>query len=147
MDEQAYRNAVNHIKQLDKRFKVNKAAGWVYAFTNPSFKSRMYKIGITSRDPNMRLQELSKETGVPADYEMVYFVHVQDRIQAENWVHKRLVEFRVRTNKEFFSAPLSLIVSVFQNVAEKYPIYYAPKRRGFGSLPQANAPAGSRVSY
>lgn len=135
MDTQAYWEAVQHIASLDKRFKLNKRVGWVYAFLNRSFTPRMYKIGETSRPPHLRAKELSSETGVPTNYEMAYFVHVLDRIQAEQIVHQYLSEYRVAGNKEFFTASLSLIVSVFDKVARLFP-NYGKKGKGAYLVPQ-----------
>jgi len=123
MDTQAYWAAVQHIVSLDKRFKLNKRVGWIYAVLNPSFTPQMYKIGETSRPPHIRVKELSSETGVPSNYKMAYCVHLLDRFQAEKMVHQHLSQYRVADNKEFFTAPLSIIVSAFDEVTKILPNY------------------------
>lgn len=121
MFNDAYWMAVNHIASLDKRFKLNRLVGWVYAFKNAHYVPTMYKIGETSRPPHLRLKELSSQTGVPFDFEAAYFVHVQDRRQAERWVHQELEEYRVSTTNEFFAAPFELVKQTLDHVASELP--------------------------
>lgn len=135
MGTQAYWVAVHHITSLDKRFKVNRKVGWIYAFTNKHFTPQMYKIGETSRPPHLRLNELSSQTGVPFPFEPAYFVHVLDRKQAERHVHTKLAEYRVADNNEFFTAPLPLVKSLFDNVSQALPVHVGKGKRAM-LLPQ-----------
>ena len=67
MDEQAYWNAVIYISSLDRRYKINRRVGWIYAFRNDCYTPEMYKIGETSGPPHVRMKGLSSETGVPGE--------------------------------------------------------------------------------
>lgn len=95
----------------------------------------MYKIGETARAPHLRLNELSSQTGVPFAFEPAYFVHVLDRNQAERHVHKTLAEYRVSDSNEFFTAPLSRVKGVFDEVTRALPIFIGKGKRAI-LLPQ-----------
>ena len=41
--------------------------GWVYVLTNPAMPG-LVKIGLTSRNPQVRAAELTQATGVPAPF-------------------------------------------------------------------------------
>lgn len=136
MNKLTYQNALIQIANLDRRYAANKRIGWVYVLRNPEFKRPLFKIGQTSRPPHVRADELTRETGVPEAYQVVYFVHVSDRHAAERAVHDWLSERRVRWNKEFFEVPLALAVEALDAAARYFPVLVGSKRRRF-VLPQA----------
>ncbi len=136
MNMTAYQTAVFHIRSLDRRYAANKKVGWVYILRNPEFKRRLFKIGKTSRPPHVRAAELTRETGVPTSYQLVYFVHVRDRDAAERAVHDWLAEHRIRANKEFFEVPLALAVEALDAAAGFFPVFVGSKRKP-AILPQA----------
>lgn len=121
MNEQAYQTAIQRMDALDKRFKDNRAAGWLYALQNPAFKRPVFKIGETRHPPHIRAAQLSAETGVPEPYRLVYFVTVEFRKRAEREVYDRLAEYRVASNKEFFDAPLREIVKSLDWAKKEFP--------------------------
>ncbi|HKI83934.1 MAG TPA: hypothetical protein VKA63_06330, partial [Candidatus Krumholzibacteria bacterium] len=63
MDQAAYSNAVFYITGLDKRYKINKRVGWLYAAYNPIIGGSVLKIGMSSRPPPQRGRELAQSTG------------------------------------------------------------------------------------
>lgn len=141
MDEHAYWTAIHQIAALDLRDKVNKGVGWIYAFTNNHYSPQMYKVGKTARPPHLRLKELSSQTGVPCPFEVVYFVHVLDRKQAEHQVHQALFDFRVSESNEFFTAPLSHVKRLFDQAAEAYPTCFSSRGKRRAAIPQPYAPS------
>ena len=46
-------------------------AQWVYALSNPSMPN-MLKIGYTNQDPEARVKEINRATGVPTDFIVEY---------------------------------------------------------------------------
>lgn len=62
----------------------------------------IYKIGITSRNPYERAQELSEATGVPLPYEVVAAIFVRHAKQAEVHLHDKFSNQRVSISREFF---------------------------------------------
>lgn len=136
MNLQAYQQAVAYIAGLDKRCEANKAVGWVYSMRNASFRKPLLKIGMTSRPPFQRQRELGRATGVPGDFEMVYFVHVSDRWSAEHLLHQRLGRFRTSSYKEFFEVPISRAVDAMDEAAAAFPVFMRESRQGVQVLPQ-----------
>ena len=133
--------AHSFIDRLDKRYKMNKAVGWIYALRNSEFRRPLLKIGMTKKYPQQRAHELGSATGVPGKFDIVYFVHSSDCRAAEALVHEKLAEYR--TSGEFFDIPIRKAVKVMDEAAARYPIYVSMmspnKRGGRGSeiLPQA----------
>ena len=139
MDQQAYTRAVWYIDSLDRRYKRNKSVGWVYAMRNSAFKKPLLKVGMTSRPPFERAHELGRATGVPGEFDLVYFVHVSDRRAAEALLHQHLRQYRTSAFKEFFEAPVSRLVDAMDGAAGAYPIIVGGKWPNLEHLPQVFA--------
>lgn len=75
--------------------------GYVYILTNPSIPNKV-KIGRTSHDPHTRAKVLSKDTGVPENYEVAYQLFFQNCIEAEKQTHQNFFHKRPNPNREFF---------------------------------------------
>jgi hypothetical protein len=110
------------IRSLDKRRREYRHVGWIYIMRNSAFRDPLLKIGQSSRPPMLRAIELGAATAVPQDFEIVYFVHVADRHEAERYVHSELASYRASPSKEFFSAPLSLAIGALDRAAESLPV-------------------------
>lgn len=94
--------------------------GWVYVLHNPSFKDNMIKIGFTNRPtPQQRAQELSKHTGVPTEFEVVYAVQVPNAQSVETRVHQILQHKRAQNNREFFECSIDEAAKTIRSVAGK----------------------------
>ena len=110
------------LEGFDKRYREYKRVGWVYVARNPSFAEPVFKIGQTKVSPVKRVEGLSGSTSVYRPFELVYFVHVSDRDQAEGHVHRALAASRVNPSKEFFLAPLMTVVRALDEAAGRWPI-------------------------
>ena len=130
MNLQLFYESLETIAKIDRRFKGNKRVGWIYVMRNPVFKDNVYKVGQSSRPPDLRAVELSSSTSIYGDFQLLYFVHVEDRLTAENLVHKELAKYRKSEGKEFFEAPLSTIIMSLDRVAHQFPIYSKYARGG-----------------
>jgi Fe2+ transport system protein B len=75
--------------------------GWVYVLTNEAMPG-LVKVGQTYKTPEIRAQELSSETGVAAQYVVVYKAFVSNYDQVEKVVHDKLKSAGKHYNKEFF---------------------------------------------
>lgn len=95
--------------------------GFVYILLNPAFPNQI-KIGRTARDPYKRAKELSQQTGVPADFIVLYDEIVADAKQVEEILHSRFIAFRVKRNKEFFLVPPKEAIKALQETASSFPI-------------------------
>lgn len=80
--------------------------GYIYVMSNPSFRNNLLKIGQSSKNPSeFRKNELFT-TGVPLPFCVEYYASIQDFAGVERNIHKRLQEWRVNKNREFFSCDL-----------------------------------------
>jgi hypothetical protein len=95
--------------------------GFVYVLLNPVFP-RQVKIGRTARDPQTRAGELSRQTGVPDDFIVIYDEIVADAKQVEDLLHARFSEYRTKKNKEFFQIPPKEAIRALQEMARRFPI-------------------------
>lgn len=107
---------------LDKRRREYKHAGWVYAARNPCFVDAVFKIGQTKASPTQRVEKLSASTSVYRKFQLVYFIHVSDRTQAEGYVHHILGASRINPSKEFFKAPLMKVVAALDEAGWRWRI-------------------------
>ncbi len=85
--------------------------GFLYVLANSSMPG-LVKVGKTTRSPTDRAAELSGVTGMATPFIVVYEQLFQDCHSAENFVHVYLAEkgHRVADNREFFNAPVNLVV-------------------------------------
>lgn len=89
--------------------------GKIYILRNPAFKDKLVKIGLTTRASEERAVELSKPTGVPNEFEVLYEEDVFDCHKAERIIHEKLGIYRHNLRREFFDVPLKLAVkTVFE---------------------------------
>lgn len=94
--------------------------GWVYVLTNDAFKEGIIKIGFTNKPtPQERAQELSKHTGVPTEFKVVYAVKVPHAQQVEGKIHQILQHKRARQNREFFECTIAEAIKIIHQVAGK----------------------------
>jgi hypothetical protein len=87
--------------------------GYVYILSNPSY-GNLFKVGMTTKDPYERAEELSELTAVPTPFKVEYSAYVEDCSVTEALTHKLLQErgYRITENREFFNAPLKEIKKV-----------------------------------
>ena len=114
--------SVMRLGSFDKRRREYKRLGWVYAASNPCFADPVFKVGQTKVSPVTRIEQLSGSTSVYRPFELVYFVHISDRDQAEGFAHQALRNSCVNPGKEFFEAPLMAVVKVLDEAARQWQI-------------------------
>ena len=79
--------------------------GYVYIFTNPSFRENWVKIGRSEREPDIRAKELSN-TSVPLPFEIYATVKTSKYKELESLIHHSLTELgkrRINDKREFFN--------------------------------------------
>ncbi|GAB6428153.1 hypothetical protein bcgnr5372_38900 [Bacillus luti] len=91
--------------------------GYVYILINPAM-AEMVKVGMTTRDPEDRVEELSSATGVPNQFILVYKEYFADCVLAEKMAHEILEErgCRVAQNREFFNVAIPEAINVVLEV-------------------------------
>ncbi len=95
------------------------AEGYIYVLFNPSFQRDQFKIGKTTKTPEVRAREISSATGVPRDFEVLYEERVRDCDSAERLVHQRLTKYRTSSSREFFELPLKEVIAAVAEVANE----------------------------
>lgn len=126
--------SITMLRSFDRRRREYKRLGWVYAVRNPCFADPVFKVGQTGDSPNKRVEALSLSTSVYRPFELVYLIHVSDRIEAEVFVHNALISFRVNPRKEFFKVPLMHLIKALDEAASLWQIPLGKTQRA-GFLP------------
>ena len=93
--------------------------GYIYILQNPSFPD-LLKIGKTTRTPTERAKEVSRGTGIPTKFNVVFDIFTPDCDISEKEVHKRLKEYRVATDREFFKLPIDVAKESVIEVVTKH---------------------------
>ena len=110
------------VSSQDRRYALVREVGWVYAARNETYGADVLKIGQTRVSPTERIVAMSRSTEVLTPFEMVYFLHANNRLWAEKRVHDLLAQYRVSPNKEFFKVDLLTAGRALEQVAHD-PIY------------------------
>ncbi len=101
------------------------AAGYLYILTNVSLP--YLKIGMTRRSVRLRAEELFN-TSVPTPFEIFYQGESGSCEQAEKLVHKRLKNYRVKENREFFEINAEFAQAVIEDVLKEIDELYSEER-------------------
>ena len=75
------------------------AEGWVYVLTNEAMPG-LVKVGYTMKDPAIRAEDLSKETGIPMPFVVTYKALVVSPRDVEQLVHEDLESDCVNNQRE-----------------------------------------------
>lgn len=97
------------------------AIGFVYILLNPAFP-RQIKIGRTRAESNKRAKDLSRQTGVPHDFLVLYDEMVSDAEEVERLMHDKFADSRIHRNKEFFFATPKDAIRALQQFAAHFPV-------------------------
>lgn len=89
--------------------------GRIYILRNPYHRDAVVKVGRTGATSESRAAEISKGTGVPYPFEVLYEEGVIDSELAERLIHDALRDYRFNRRREFFHVPLKIAVrAVFE---------------------------------
>ena len=97
---------------------------FVYLAKNPAYKDDdgklLIKIGLTSKDINQRMKDLSKDTGVPKPFECIHLFKCKNAKEVEDELHFIFKDLRYYERREFFAVDPKCVVKVlsFMNVNE-----------------------------
>ena len=94
--------------------------GYIYILQNPSFPEDLLKIGKTTRTPKERAEEVSKGTGIPTKFNVVFDIFTPDCDISEKEVHEKLKKYRVTTNREFFKLDIDIAKEAVITVVAEY---------------------------
>lgn len=81
--------------------------GYVYILTNKGCPG-VIKIGFTNRSPKERLNSINSATGIIHKFDLYHHFETEDAQEIQSLIHKKLSEYRLISNKEFFNLPPNL---------------------------------------
>lgn len=91
-------------------------AGYIYMSSSPALKEDIFKVGMTRRKPEDRMEELGQGTGVPARFLILHSWTVSDCVKAESLIHEALKQYRLNPNREFFQASSEKIYGIADQI-------------------------------
>jgi hypothetical protein len=91
------------------------AFGYIYVLANPAMPN-MVKIGKCRDIPNVRAAKLSRNTAVPAAFEVIFQHRVYDLDAIERLIHRELGYRRYSRKREFYTVNPNLAVSLVRSV-------------------------------
>jgi hypothetical protein len=92
-----------------------KKEGYIYCISNESMPG-IYKIGMTERSPEIRLDEANKSDTwrPPTRYKIEFAKKVKNPKQKETSLHEILKKDRVTPNREFFRVSITEVLELFK---------------------------------
>ncbi|MEV4993318.1 GIY-YIG nuclease family protein [Streptomyces niveus] len=108
--------------------------GVIYILAN-SLMPGVLKIGRTGRESAERAREISRATGVPEEYEVIYDQVVSDASAAEKQIHSLLRSHRVNPKREFFRISIREAIRHVQESCARYPVNEAREAVELDALP------------
>lgn len=88
-------------------------------------EKEILKIGMTSRNVQMRVNEINSATGVLYPYSARKVFKVKNAQKVEKEIHILLDKYRIRPDREFFKIEYSLACSIIDNyLTETHQYYY-----------------------
>ena len=98
--------------------------GWLYLLTNSAMPG-LVKIGMTTRSPEERAQELAS-TGVPMPFHVAAAWAVDDVRAAERDAHAVLARYRVNDQREWFRLSVPAAIKALGRSTQSRPSF--PRR-------------------
>ena len=110
------------VKYFTSRFRQsvngNNGDQSVYILESTSMPE-MVKIGYTKNDPGERANQLSKSTGVPTPFDVVYSYSCFNGERIEKAVHKHFRKQRVNSQREFFYVDVDEAIKIIESIGAK----------------------------
>lgn len=93
-------------------------SGYIYVMRCAAHQKDMFKIGLTTRESEIRSEELSRSTSSPDAFLVVQDWYVKDCFLAEKLIHEKLDTCRVNPKREFFKAKYNVIFSAIDEIIQ-----------------------------
>jgi hypothetical protein len=104
-----------YTQRLRQSIRGNEGDQSVYVLKSDSMPG-LLKIGYTKGDPNDRANALSKSTGVPTPFIVVYSYNCFNGERIERAVHKHFEKQRVNKQREFFKVELDETIEIIESI-------------------------------
>ena len=119
VDSDGWETVEYFTRRLRQSSQGGKGDQFVYVLQNDSMPG-MLKIGYTKNEVDIRAEQLSKPTGVPTPFNVVYTYSCFNGERIEKEVHRELVKKRVRGEREFFYVTLEEAEKIIKQIGEKH---------------------------
>jgi phage FluMu protein Com len=96
------------------------AKGYIYILSNPRMPG-LVKIGLSTRDVQERIEELTSATGVPVPFELEAYFESAAPEEHEQQIHKALSSRRIKS-REFFEVSILEALQVAESVCKTTPM-------------------------
>lgn len=93
--------------------------GYLYILRSAAHSKDIFKIGLTTRTPETRADELSRTTGSPDKFLVANSWLVKDCYLAEKLIHNNLEEYRISSKREFFKIPYKELLNKIQDILKE----------------------------
>jgi len=137
--------------------------GFVYILTNDAFKDDWIKIGMTSKEVDLRSKQLDN-TAVPLPFKVYATCKTEKFKELEKFIHRNLEDSRIRANREFFNVSPDKVLKIFRDFKDLFdaeseitPYYELPeepiketprkKERNIFKFPQIGLNIGTELYY
>lgn len=116
--ETLHQKDINNVLKLPREYQ---SKGFIYVLSNPSMDG-IYKIGMTVRDVEQRVKELSKSTSIPTPFNIEIVFHSDAPYEDEQRIHSLLSKFRISDSREFFKCELREIVNICREITQSFVV-------------------------
>jgi hypothetical protein len=96
--------------------------GYVYIFSNTELLD-VVKIGKTVKHPEVRAEQLNKQTGTIGKFKVEWFVEVRDESILEFILHTYLKDYH--KTKEYFNIELTRAIEFSKKISKEYKMLSA----------------------
>lgn len=117
LDDLDYDAIMSTVALLDDGNRKAGNAGYVYIALSPALGWRQVKIGRTI-NIDRRMQDLSRDTGVPEAFHAVYYKRFTDAALAEAVMHTVFDGQRMNERREFFSVPVQHAIEALDMLSD-----------------------------
>lgn len=95
--------------------------GFIYCLGNECMPG-IYKIGMTTRAPSARVEELSASTGVPVEFDLICYGEVSEPHQVERQIHEQFYLERVNESREFFRGDIATFAKAIEEWCSSFTV-------------------------
>lgn len=97
--------------------KLDETKGFVYVLTNDAFKDNYIKIGMSSKEVDLRNKQLDN-TSTPLPFKIYATCKTLKFKELEKFMHRSLKDYRIRDNREFFNINPEKVLNIFKDFKE-----------------------------
>ena len=117
IDDEGWEEVKYYTSRFRQSVNGNNGDQYVYILESSSMPE-MVKIGYTKSDPNERANTLSKSTGVPTPFNVVYSYSCFNGERIEKAVHKHFRKKRVNSQREFFYVSVDEAIKIIESLGD-----------------------------